>query len=128
MTSSHRTRIGLAAALAMASLASATPAGADPNPPQRLASSPRAAALAQERYYMSHKPAIPAPGHAFNTIDARPSSEAPVTADAPSSSGFQWGDAAIGAGSALTLALVFAGGVVAITRRRGLRVAYRLGR
>jgi hypothetical protein len=127
MTSQHRTRAGLAAALALASLAAAAPAGADPNPAQRVQSSGRAAALAQERYYMSHKPAIPASGHDFRTIDAREAADAPsgavtdVTAPVPAepagSSGFEWGDAAIGAGGALGLSLLFAGGAVAITRR-----------
>jgi hypothetical protein len=111
MTFPHRTRVGVAAALAVASLASAAPAGADPNPEQRVESSSRAAALAQERYYMSHKPAIPAPGHDFGTIDVRDAA-APAGA-----SGFEWGDAAIGAGGALGLALVFAGGAAVITRR-----------
>jgi hypothetical protein len=112
------TRAGLAATLAVASLAaSAAAVQADPNPAQRLQSSERAAALAQERYYMSHKPAIPAPGHDFGTIDVHDA--APVTAPADRSSDFEWGDAAIGAGSALGLALVFAGGAVAVTRRHG---------
>jgi hypothetical protein len=127
MTSQHRTRVGLAAALAVASLAAAAPAGADPNPAQRVQSSSRAGALAQEQYYMSHRPAIPASGHDFRTIDAREPADAPsgtvtdvtapVTTAPASSSGFEWGDAAIGAGSALGLALVFAGGAAAITRR-----------
>jgi hypothetical protein len=117
MTFQHRTRAGLAATLALASLAAAAPAGADPI----------AGALAQEQYYMSHKPAIPAPGHDFRTIDARDAanapggavthSTAPVTAEPAGSSGFQWDDAAIGAAGALGLALVSAGGAVAITRR-----------
>jgi hypothetical protein len=127
MTSQHRTRAGLAAILALASLAGAAPAGADPNPAQRVQSSSIAGALAQEQYYMSHKPAIPAPGHDFRTIDARDAANAPggavthsttpVAAEPAGSSGFQWGDAAIGAAGALGLALVSAGGAVAITRR-----------
>jgi len=127
MTSQHRTRAGLAAALAVASLAAAAPAGADPNPAQRVQSSSRHGALAQEQYYMSHKPAIPARGHDFRTIDAREAADAPgravndvmapVTAEPAGSSGFEWGDAAIGAGSALGLALVLAGGAASITRR-----------
>jgi hypothetical protein len=142
MTSKHRTRAGLAAALAVASLAAATPAGADPNPTQRVESSQRGAAPAQEQYYMSHKPAIPASGHDFRTIDARgsarateaaraqeryymsqrsaistPADGAPTMDEPPSANGFEWVDAAIGAGSALGLVLVFAGGAAAITRR-----------
>jgi hypothetical protein len=145
MTSQHRTRAGLAAALAVASLAAATPAGADPNPAQRVQSSERGAALAQERYYMSHKPAIPATGHDFGTIDARRSARATEAAlareqyygshpsaistprhgarmidESPGANGFEWGDAAIGAGSALGLVLAFAGGAAAITRRHRL--------
>jgi hypothetical protein len=99
----------------------------DPNPAQRVQSSSRAAALAQEQYYMSHKPAIPASGHDFRTIDARDGADAPgsavthvtapVTEEPASSSGFEWGDAAIGAGSALGLVLVVAGGGAVITRR-----------
>jgi len=142
MTSQHRTRTGLAAALAVASLAAATPAGADPNPAQRLEASRRGAALAQEQYYMSHKPAIPATGHDFGAIVARDSGRATAAAlaqeqyygshtspisipghgartiDEPSSGdGFEWGAAAIGAGSALGLVLAFAGGAAAIIRR-----------
>ena len=128
MTSHHRTRAGLAAALAVASLAAAAPAGADPNPAQRVQSSSVARALAQEQYYMSHKPAIPASGHDFRTIDARDAAHAPggavthntapATPEPTSSTGFEWDDAAIGAGGALGLALVFVGGAVAITRRQ----------
>ena len=113
MTSQHRTRAGLAATLAVASLAaSASGASADPNPEQRLQS--RAAALTQEQYEMSHKPAIPGPGHNFATIEPRASADAPSGAN-----DFEWGDAAIGAGGALGLALVLAGGAVVITRRNG---------
>jgi hypothetical protein len=145
MTSQHRTRVGLVAALAVASLAAAAPAGADPNPAQRLQSSsrPELRALAQEQYYMSHKPAIPAPGHDFRTIDARESARATeaalaqeqyygshpsaistpgrdlrtIDAEPAGSSGFEWDDAAIGAGSALGLVLVLAGGAAAVSRR-----------
>jgi hypothetical protein len=109
----HRAYSGLAAALA--ALVAAAPAGADPNPAQRIQASERAAAL-QEQYYMTHKPAIPGPGHDFGSIDGR--AEAPLIAEPPSSSDFQWGDAAIGAGSAIGLMLAFAGGAVAISRRR----------
>jgi hypothetical protein len=123
MTSKHRTRTGLVAALAVASLAAAAPAGADPPPHNTglaqeqlsaaLAKQKRSAALAQEQYYMSHKPAIPAPGHDFATSDPRPT----VVADAVNSSGFEWDDAAIGAASALGLVLVLAGGAAATSRR-----------
>jgi len=118
MTSQQRTRAGLAAALAVASLAAATPAGADPNPAQRVQSSQRGAASAREQYYMSHKPAIPAAGHDFGTLDARDAAtDRARTIDArPSPNGFEWGDAAIGGGSALGLVLAF-GGAAAITRR-----------
>jgi hypothetical protein len=142
MTSQHRTRAGLAAALAVASLAAPTVAGADPNPAQRVQSSQHGAALAQEQYYMSHKPAIPATGHDFRTIDARHSARATEAAlaqeqyygshpsaistprhsartidESPGANGFEWGDAAIGAGSALGLMLAVAGAAAAITRR-----------
>jgi hypothetical protein len=86
------------------------------------------AALAQETYYESHRPTVPASGHDFRTIDARDAADAPggavtrVTAPATpapaSSSDFEWGDAAIGAGSAIGLVLVLAGGVAVISRRR----------
>jgi hypothetical protein len=129
MISQHRTRAGLAAGLAIASLAaSASGASADPNPEQRVQS--RAAALAQEQYYMSsQEPPILAPAHDLRTIDARDAADAPdgavtratapVTAQPESADDFAWDDAAIGAGGALGLALVFAGGAVAITRRNG---------
>lgn len=38
--------------------------------------------------------------------------------EAPAASGFDWGDAALGAGGALTIALAGAGGTVALMRRR----------
>jgi hypothetical protein len=142
MTSQHRTRAGFSAALVVASLAAATPAGADPNPAQRVQSSQRGAALAQEQYYMSHKPAISATGHDFRAIDAGDSARAREAAlareqyygshpsaistpkhsartieESQSADGFEWGDAAIGAGSALGLVLAFGGGAAAITRR-----------
>jgi hypothetical protein len=127
----HRAR-GVAAALAIASLVAAAPAGADPNPAQRaqFSAQARAEAAKQPRpYYMSHKPAIPGPGHDFRTIDARDAAEAPdgavtrVTAVTPqpgTSDGFQWDDAAIGAGGALGLVLVLAGGGAAVSRRNRL--------
>ena len=127
MISHHRTRAGLAAALAITSFAaSASGASADPNPAQREQS--RAAALAQEQYYMSsQEPPILAPSQDVRTIDARDAADAPdgavtratgpvtapVTAQPDSADDFTWGDAAIGAG----LALVFAGGAFAISRR-----------
>jgi hypothetical protein len=126
----HRAR-GVAAALAIASLVAAAPASADPNPHQRAQSAAQARAEAgmQSRlYYVSHKPAIPAQGHDFRSIDARDAGDAPngavthvtapVVAAPESSSGFEWDDAAIGAGSALGLVLVLAGGAVAVGRRQ----------
>ena len=124
MTSHYRTRAGIGAALAVASLTAATPAGADPNPAQRVQSSRHGAALAQELYYTSHKPSIPAAGHDFRTIDARdsdaisaPRYRARTIDEPPRANGFEWGDAAIGAGGVLGLVLAFAGGAAAITRR-----------
>jgi hypothetical protein len=95
------------------------------------------AALAQEAYYSSHKPVdaesgldaeTQYSGDDVRTVDARDAANAPdgavtrVTAPAtpapPSSSDFEWGDAAIGAGSAVGLVLVLAGGVAVISRRR----------
>jgi hypothetical protein len=88
------------------------------------------AALAQEQYYSSHKPVVETQysGDDLRTVDARDAAAAPdgavtrVTAPAtpapPSSSDFEWGDAAIGAGSAIGLVLVLAGGVAVISRRR----------
>jgi hypothetical protein len=115
MTSQHRTRAGVAAALAVASLVATAPAGADPVPAQQSQPGARAAALAQEQYYMSHKPSVPALGHDFGTIDARTDATAPTPA---SSDDFEWGDAAIGAGLALLL-VVLGGGAVLATRHLG---------
>jgi hypothetical protein len=85
------------------------------------------AALAQERYYESHKPSDAGSGLDLRTVDARDAAgplggafervDPPVTASATDSSGFEWDDAAIGAGSALGLVLVLAGGAAALTRR-----------
>jgi hypothetical protein len=111
----------------------------DPSLPPRVQANKDAAALAQEQYYESHKPAIPGPGHDFDAADStrateaaqareqyngsHPSAmntraEAPLIAESPSSDGFEWNDAAIGAGSALAIVLVFTGGAVAIQRRQ----------
>jgi hypothetical protein len=132
MISEHRTRAGVAAALVVVSLAAAGPAAASD------------AATAQEQYYMSHKPAVPAAGHEFGSIDApktvtrydgrelrtievsdsagavaAPDTrvDAPAPPEPLSSSGFEWGDAAIGSGTTLGLMLLLGGGAVAISRR-----------
>lgn len=95
------------------------------------------AALAQEQYYSSHKPAdaksglqveTQYSGRDLRTVDARDAADAPggavtrvtapVTAPATGSGGFEIDDAAIGAGSALGLVLVLAGGAAAVSRRR----------
>ena len=95
------------------------------------------AALAQEQYYSSHKPADAQSGlrverqysgRDLRTIDARDAADAPggavthvtapATAPAATSSGFELDDAAIGAGSALGLVLVLAGGAAVVSRRR----------
>jgi hypothetical protein len=141
MLSEHRTRAGLAAAFAAVSLVAAAPAGADPNPAERIKASGRAAA-AQEQYYMSHKPAIAAAGHKFDSIDADAtvtrydgralrtmpadapappaikSVDRPVTAEPASSSGFEWGDAAIASGATLGFLLLLGGAAVVIRRSR----------
>jgi hypothetical protein len=141
MLSEHRKRAGLAAAFAAVSLVAAAPAGADPNPAQRIDASGRSAA-AQEQYYMSHKPAAPAAGHKFDSIDADAtvtrydgrqlrtvdaSEPAPpaiksvgphVPAEPASSSGFEWGDAAIASGATLGVVLLLGGAAVVIRRSR----------
>jgi hypothetical protein len=142
MLSEHRKRAGLAAAFAAVSLVAAAPAGADPNPAQRIASIKRSEAAAQEQYYMSHKPAVPGAGHKFDAIDAgatvtrydgrelrtvdasEPAPPAirsvgrPAIAEPPSSSGFEWGDAAIASGATLGVVLLLGGAAVVIRRSR----------
>jgi hypothetical protein len=95
------------------------------------------AALAQEEYYSSHKPADAESGLAretrysgrdLRTVDVRDAAAAPggsvrrvaapLVARSTDSGGFEWDDAAIGAGSALGLVLVLAGGAAAVSRRR----------
>lgn len=85
------------------------------------------AALAQERYYESHKPVDAGSGPDLRTIDSRDAAKAPggavtrvatpMTPDPAGAGGFELDDAAIGAGSALGLVLVLAGGAAALTRR-----------
>jgi hypothetical protein len=55
---------------------------------------------------------------ASDPIGVSPDSSTVVQAPAPSSSGFDWGDAGIGAGGAIVIALLAAGGV-ATFRHRG---------
>ena len=155
MTPKLHTRAGFTAALAVATaLAASAPAQSMPNDlrtpdardagaaeqafggsyrpiiPKKSGTDHRAieAALAQEAYYESHRPTVPAPGQDFRTIDARDAAEvpdgavtrvtAPVAASSPGSGGLEWDDAAIGAGAMLGLVLVLAGGVAVISRRR----------
>jgi hypothetical protein len=128
--SQHRMRAGVAAVVAVASLAAAAPAGADPNPTQREQ------AAAQERYYRSHKPAdaesgikfetrydgrelrtIPVPASGSSPAGAATRVDAPLVAEPPSSSDFEWADAAIGSGATLGLLLLLGGGAAVIVRR-----------
>jgi hypothetical protein len=95
------------------------------------------AALAQETYYSSHKPADAESGRVverqysggdLRTVDARDAAAAPdgavtrvagpVATSSPGSGGLEWEDAAIGAGAMLGLVLVLAGGVAVVSRRR----------
>jgi hypothetical protein len=136
-----------AVAAALAAAPPAQSATMDPISPERKATSvfPKRGvdhraiehALAQEQYYSSHKPAGAESGlrverqysgRDLRTIDARDAADAPggavtrvtapVTAPAATSNGFEWDDAAIGAGSALGLVLMLAGGAAAVSRRR----------
>ena len=95
------------------------------------------AALAQEEYYSSHKPADAESGvvverqysgRDLRTIDARDAAAAPggaVTRVAAvpepvelEPGGFDWDDATIGAAGTLGLVLALAGGAAAVSRRR----------
>jgi hypothetical protein len=51
-------------------------------------------------------------------VASTPVQVAKATNDGPTASGFDWGDAALGAGGALAIALAGAGGTVALVRRR----------
>jgi hypothetical protein len=51
-------------------------------------------------------------------VASTPVQVAKAPSDTPAPSGFDWGDAALGAGGALGLALVGVGGTVALMRRR----------
>jgi len=56
---------------------------------------------------------------ASDPINVKPDPVAVVQPPAPSSNGFDWGDAGIGAGGALVIAMLAAGGVATL-RHRGL--------
>jgi hypothetical protein len=92
----------------------------------------RDAALAQERQYSTAYPSpeLSGPAQDLRSPDTRDAAEgrgtfnAPdvavvkVPQTAPSSSGFEWDDAGIGAGIVFGLMLLTAGGTVAVVRQR----------
>jgi hypothetical protein len=59
---------------------------------------------------------IPAPDPVYPSVPSRPTI---VRVNVPNSSGFDWGDAGIGAAGGLALAMLGIGGGLAITQRRG---------
>ena len=90
---------------------------------------------ARDASTQTHISSAPVPGPDLRSVDARDAAQAPDGAvtrvDPPAlkvvpvaSGGFHWDDAAIGAGGALGLVLILAGGTAAITRRH--RTAGRL--
>ena len=108
---SHR-HINVAATVAV--VAALAPAGALARPAQDLrspdardAALPKPAALQDLRSPDAHDVAAGRPV------------VVPARVVATSSSGFDWGDAAIGAGGAAGILLVLAGAGTAVTRRRG---------
>jgi len=120
MIRTTHTRTGITALVVAAALATSAPANADPTdlrtPDARDASTQR------------HAGTTWAPGPDLRSIDARDATQAPggaVTRVNPgdlkvveiSTGGFQWDDAAIGAGGTLGIVLILAGGTAAITRR-----------
>jgi hypothetical protein len=112
--------------------ASLAQAAAAEHPKQDLRSpDARDAALAQEHYYSAYPTPEPAgPAQDLRSPDTRDAAEgrgtfnAPdvavvkVPQTAPSSSGFEWDDAGIGAGIVFGLMLLTAGGTVAVVRQR----------
>jgi hypothetical protein len=54
---------------------------------------------------------------ASDPIGVRPDSSVVAQAPAPASTGFDWGDAGIGAGGALVIAMLAAGGVATLRHR-----------
>jgi uncharacterized membrane protein len=127
---SHRQIIAATLAAALAATAFAGPALARPIDDQRALD----AALAQERSYGSSVARPSDRGQDLRSPDARDAAEgrgtfsAPdvtvikVTQPAPTSSGIDWADAGLGAGSLLALTLLALGGAfAAVHRRRGAR-------
>jgi hypothetical protein len=99
----HLTRMRRALVLALL-LALAVPVGAGADDRR---SDPKEAAVATERYYSS-----------YGTPPA-----APTRAVASAPDGFDWDDAALGAGAALGLAVFLSGGVALRRRGRSQRIA-----
>ena len=121
------TRTGTAALVVAAALATSAPANADPTdlrtPDARDASTQRHAgttwAAGPDLRSIDARDATQAPGGAVTRVDTRNPRVVQITAG-----GFQWDDAAIGAGGTLGIVLILAGGTAAITRRH--RTAGRL--
>ena len=60
---------------------------------------------------------------ASDPIGVTPDSQTVVQAPAPAGTGFDWGDAGIGAGGALVVAMLAAGGVATLRHRGGMSPA-----
>lgn len=104
----HHTKAGLAIALAVAAIAPA-PASArlNLNPISATPAPPSAAPVASSPLDLNRRLNLPAPG-----------SQAPVQIIRVSAhSGFDWGDAGIGAAGGLGLSLLAIGGGLVVTRR-----------
>jgi hypothetical protein len=132
-----RGTIALAAAL-MASLAPA--AWADPaplaKPEAAIAANSQSSAAVRpnpDEQTASNAPAITeascgdvCSGHGYGALNVSTRTVPSVrTPAAGSSSGFDWGDAGIGAGGAMVLVLIGSGGVLATSSRRGRRTHQR---
>lgn len=120
-------RAGLAAGLAVAALLAASgPAPAEQTDthdaimPQATSETPTAPAddLRSPDARDAGMPSKPVPGVPVFPTDQTPIPRAVPAAPVADDSGFQWDDAAIGAGGTLGLVLLLAGGSAAIYRRQ----------
>jgi hypothetical protein len=112
MSTSHRITIAAAAVLALAAVG--TPAATAGSPDAAVATTTRPAPATV--YSRQDKSIIPV---SSRSTSADPSTEQAVVRIQAPPSGFDWGDAAIGAAGGFALSLIAVGGALVVSQRRG---------
>jgi hypothetical protein len=115
MSTSHRITTTAAAVLALAAVG--TPAATAGSPDAAVATATRSAPATV--YSRQDKSIIPVSSRS-TSADGASTEQAVVRIQTPPS-GFDWGDAAIGAAGGLALSLIAVGGALVVSQRRGHR-------